>query len=196
VGALAWGGVTLGPWLTCLAFGACLWTAVEYVVHRWLLHGVMARAHARHHDHPLDARYLHGPLSAWAITVAASLAGLTLGLGIARGLWAFVGLNVAYVVFELTHVGVHADFRAGWFRPARRFHAAHHFAKVPGAFGFSTPFWDWVLGTMKAAPRFPRWVLWAVPLPLPLVHFVLASFVQGRTVSILPTEPLEDRQRD
>ncbi len=179
-GAGAWlrGGVTAGSALVWLALGACLWTAVEYVVHRWLLHGVMAGSHARHHDEPLNPRYLHGPLSAWALTYAVSLGGLTLALGLARGLWAFVGLNAAYVVFELTHAGVHADFGAPWFRPARRFHAAHHYARRAGAYGFSTPFWDWVFGTLDAAPRFPRWVLWALPLPLPLVHFALAALTR------------------
>ena len=123
VGASLRGGVTAGAVLVCLALGACLWTAVEYVVHRWLLHGVMSGTHARPHAEPLNPRYLHGPLSAGALTYAASLGGLTLSLGLARGLRAFVGLNAADVAFELPHAGVHADFGAVWFSSARSLRA-------------------------------------------------------------------------
>lgn len=160
-------------------FGANLWTLVEYVVHRALLHGVMARSHARHHKEPANARFLHGPLSAWGVTYLLSLTGLTLSFGLARGLWSFVGLNAAYVVFELTHAAVHADFKARWFRPARLFHASHHYGRVTRAYGFCTPFWDWVFGTLGPARRFPRAALWLLPLPLPLVHFVIASALAG-----------------
>lgn len=173
--ALHRGGVSPGRVAACLLLGVTLWTLVEYVVHRALLHGVLARHHARHHSHPADARYLHGPLSAWAITYAVSLAGLTLSLGLAPGLWSFVGLNAAYVAFELTHAAVHADFAAPWFRPARLFHAAHHHGRAARSYGFSTPFWDWAFGTLGPSSPFPRAALWLCPLPLPLVHFVLAS---------------------
>jgi sterol desaturase/sphingolipid hydroxylase (fatty acid hydroxylase superfamily) len=170
-------------------FGAHLWTLVEYVVHRALLHGLLARYHARHHDQPTAERYLHGPLSAWAITYAVSLAGLTAGFGITAGLWAFVGLNVAYVVFELTHAAVHADFGARWFSAARRFHAGHHYGKTPRAYGFSTPYWDWIFGTLGPRRHFPRKALWLLPLPLPLVHFVLASAVSSPADEAASTAP-------
>ncbi len=173
--ALHRGGVSLPRAALFALLGANLWTLVEYVVHRALLHGAMARSHARHHREPANVRFLHGPLSAWAVTYAVSLVGLTLSFGLARGLWAFVGLNAAYVVFELTHAAVHADFKARWFRPARVFHASHHYGRVTRAYGFCTPFWDWVFGTLGPAHRFPRLALWLVPLPIPMVHFVLAA---------------------
>lgn len=175
--ALHRGGVTPSHAALLVLFGANLWTLVEYVVHRALLHGVMARSHARHHKQPADPRFLHGPLSAWGVTYAVSLAGLTLSLGLAPGLWAFVGLNAAYVAFELTHAAIHADFSARWFRPARLLHAAHHHDRVTRAYGFCTPYWDWVFGTLGPRRRFPRLALWMLPLPVPMVHFVLASLL-------------------
>jgi sterol desaturase/sphingolipid hydroxylase (fatty acid hydroxylase superfamily) len=141
--------------------GGTLWTLVEYLLHRFVLHGLapFSRWHADHHDRPkalissptilsvglfallavAPAWYLWGPWPACALSF---------------------GLITGYGIYGLTHHATHHRVpawaqRSAWLSRRRRWHARHHAASRAGApvghFGVSLDFWDHVFGTHGAA---------------------------------------------
>lgn len=161
--------------------GAASWTLVEYVVHRWVFHLLVPASHAKHHLLPREARYLHGPTHVVLGTWVSALLLYVGGLGPALGLLAVAGLNVTFLGFELLHAHVHRDGGHWLLRRARTWHALHHrndaAAGPPAGFGFVSPFWDLLFGTWPDRAPLPRWLVWVTPIPLPLLHFVLAALL-------------------
>jgi cyclopropane-fatty-acyl-phospholipid synthase len=143
--------------------GGVLWTALEYALHRGVLHGVepFRHWHAEHHLRP-QAR-IGSPtlltaagfaalvwLPAWALLGPAPAAALT--LGVVAGYWAY----------GLTHHALHhGPTGPAWLQRRRRWHAVHHAAHRALAdgrdsavcFGVTTPFWDRVWGSALAPPH-------------------------------------------
>lgn len=137
-------------WLLICLVGLTLWTFVEYLTHRFILHRlpVIRLLHAMHHARP--SAYVGTPL--WV-----SLSGFTLvaflplraiaGHDVAIGITC--GLIVGYVWYLLVHDAVHR-WRLGysWIRKARLRHLLHHRTGEPsGNFGVTTDFWDGVFFT-------------------------------------------------
>lgn len=170
-----------GAWVQACAWlgGAASWTLVEYVVHRWVFHYLVPASHAKHHAHPREPRYLHGPTHVVFATWLSSLAVYTLLLGPQLGLLAVAGLNVTFLGFELLHAHVHREGGHWLLRTARIWHALHHkpqpAEQLPDGLGFVSPFWDLLFGTWPQRAPLPRWLILVVPLPLPLLHFALAA---------------------
>lgn len=176
LGGQAW----LAPlaWRTALAafaVGACSWVLVEYVVHRWVFHALAPRAHAKHHQAPGDARYLHGPTHVVLGTWLSALALYPVVAGLGPGLVAVAGLNVTYALFELIHAVAHYPSCPHGLRLARQWHLLHHHADPGTGHGFVSPVFDALLGTWPAGSAVPRWLVWVLPVPVPLLHFALAE---------------------
>jgi cyclopropane-fatty-acyl-phospholipid synthase len=163
VGLLA-GGVCLwvpagrsgaaGAWV---AAGLAMWTLVEYLLHRFLLHRVAPFRgwHARHHRRP--AALIATP-TLWTATLFVLLvfAPALAALGLWRALALTLGMVGGYLAYTLVHHGVHhAGGRLPLLRPRTRWHARHHCAAAPPAcFGVTSGLWDHVFGTADAAaPR-------------------------------------------
>jgi sterol desaturase/sphingolipid hydroxylase (fatty acid hydroxylase superfamily) len=152
-------------WGTAVIFflgGVVLFTLVEYVMHRYLYH-IPAETekrrrfqyviHGVHHDHPRDkARLAMPPLLSIVLAVLfISLFRLIIGPnGYAFG----GGFLFGYSSYLLAHYAIHI------YKQPKNFlgiiwkhHNLHHFVGDDGAFGVSTPFWDYIFGTMPAEPR-------------------------------------------
>lgn len=176
-------GATPTALLAAFVGGAVSWTLVEYVVHRWVFHDLFPASHAKHHLHPREIRYLHGPthvvFGTWASAMLVYIALLGPGLGCV----AVAGLNLAFLGFELLHAHVHREGGHWLLRRARTWHALHHRrddgAQVSG-FGFVSPFWDLCFGTWPDRAPLPRWLVLALPVPLPLLHFAVAAMMRRR----------------
>jgi len=160
--------------ITCTIAGLIAWTLVEYVVHRYMLHGLAPfnRWHAEHHRRPaarigspivLSASllFLFAALPAWSMFGGWVAAALTLGLA------------TGYLTYGLAHHATHhripfidghrngvEPFRAGWrtaltkswLRQRRRLHVMHHAVRSDPQsvhFGVTTAFWDRVFGTAE-----------------------------------------------
>ncbi|MEO8278280.1 MAG: sterol desaturase family protein [Ideonella sp.] len=139
-------------WLLAACAGLSVWTGLEYVLHRCLLHRlpILRTLHESHHHHP-------GALIGTPTWVSA---GLFFGLwgmlekvlagGAADGVVA--GLMTGYLVYVIVHDAVHhrSARHGSWLYQCKIRHAQHH---RPGAhcnFGVSTGFWDTVCGTAAA----------------------------------------------
>jgi sterol desaturase/sphingolipid hydroxylase (fatty acid hydroxylase superfamily) len=150
--------------------GLLLWTPLEYVAHRYVmhrdfppsrnplrafLHHAFDETHVEHHQKPWAAKHLSGSLKNTLpiILVWNALAFLapwyTVPLMVA-------GLVQAYVVEEWVHYAVHfEDFGGPYWTYIRRHHMYHH-SKIGSevAFGLTNGIWDVVCDTrIPAAHR-------------------------------------------
>lgn len=130
--------------------GYAIWTFVEYVVHRFILHHVagLSELHKVHHDAsgelvgtpPIFSVSAFYFLGYWPIaeiwgrsTAAAILTGLLTGY-----------LSYVFVHYALHHMGSHG-FRV--MKRLKRRHALHHQSQDIN-FGVTTDIWDRVFGTI------------------------------------------------
>jgi cyclopropane-fatty-acyl-phospholipid synthase len=157
-------GLALVAWS---AAGLLVWTLVEYLLHRFVLHGLQPfrRWHAAHHDRPTALICAPTLLSAGLILVLVFLPVLWLA-----GAWPACastwGLLMGYLAYAVTHHATH-HWRAdnAWTRRRKHWHAAHHHLATPVCFGVTSGFWDVVFGSLppdrglsasSRAPSTPR----------------------------------------
>jgi hypothetical protein len=158
------------PWgaIIFYAFGLPVWTFVEYLFHRFVLHGRFAPGkgiirkflherldplHWEHHARPFDGHHINGELSDLLplFFIAAPVSFLapiyTLPVLLA-------GVVQCYVVEEWVHHSVHFyNFRSPYFRYIKRHHYYHHSPKgMEQGFGLTNGFWDIVFQTRYPEP--------------------------------------------
>jgi sterol desaturase/sphingolipid hydroxylase (fatty acid hydroxylase superfamily) len=146
-----------GQTLVSLALGVAVWTWVEYMVHRFVLHGrfpdgpgrlqhAMHRffdtMHGDHHLRPWDGMYINGFLDTLPFAILFGALSFALPLPTAP---VFVAtLLQCYVIEEWVHYSVHFHtFRWRYFSYIRRHHLYHHSPHgYDVAFGISNGIWD------------------------------------------------------
>lgn len=132
------------------AGGLAAWTLIEYLFHRFLLHGPSPFCdwHAKHHARP-SARIASPTI------FSASLLGVLVFLPgcLVAGVWyacsLTLGVTAGYLAYAITHHATHR-WRASsaWLKRRKRWHATHHHAKGrTRCFGVTNAFWDRVFGT-------------------------------------------------
>jgi sterol desaturase/sphingolipid hydroxylase (fatty acid hydroxylase superfamily) len=138
--------------------GACVWTLIEYGLHRGLGHrgGSKNAFTVEHLAHHAKVDYF---APAWKKALAAcAVLGLTGPLLVwllgSVGFAAAMGFVLMYLLYEFTHKRLHTHpplTRYG--RWARRHHLYHHFKRPHLNHGVTTPVWDFVFGTLEVPPR-------------------------------------------
>jgi len=137
--------------------GVFVFTFVEYMMHRYLFHiktstpkreKFQYTLHGIHHEFPKDKERLAMP-PVMSITISTILLFL---LKFIIGDFVFVflpGFLVGYAGYLVMHYIQHI-FKApkGFFKSWWANHAVHHYKDQTKAFGVSSPFWDYVFGTM------------------------------------------------
>jgi sterol desaturase/sphingolipid hydroxylase (fatty acid hydroxylase superfamily) len=127
------------------------WTLLEYVVHRFVLHGIQPfrRWHAAHHASPGDL------ICAPTILTASIIAGcLFMPVWAFADVWlacsATLGLLLGYFAYAVTHHATH-HWRGsgGWLRRRRQWHLVHHHERLPCCYGVTSGFWDHVFGSIR-----------------------------------------------
>lgn len=137
-----------------VAVGVFAWTFAEYWLHRVVFHfermpKLHYFLHGIHHVYPNDKYRLVMPPGASAVPAILFwlLAWGLLGYDLA--LPTFAGFGIGYLWYDMTHWWTHAGkARTKWGKQLRRHHMLHHFKDHDQYFGVSTPFWDWVFGTL------------------------------------------------
>lgn len=134
-------------WATHVAMGLFLWTAVEYAMHRLVLHRLAP--HYQHHDEPDTLAYIFAPL--WLSGVSAGVLFVLLGLATGsfqRGALIEAATVSGYLFYEALHVRMHSPVAGGFLlRALRKHHFYHHFADDTRCYGVTTPMWDYVFRT-------------------------------------------------
>jgi sterol desaturase/sphingolipid hydroxylase (fatty acid hydroxylase superfamily) len=136
-------------WFAALLAGLASWSALEYVLHRWVLHRVppFRGLHEQHHRH--TAALIGTPT--W---VSAPLF-VALWIALAREVAApaaggfTTGLMLGYLIYAFVHDTVHhRRVRPGsWLYRAKLRHARHHRPGANADFGVSTGLWDRIFAT-------------------------------------------------
>lgn len=147
------------------AAGIILWTAAEYLLHRFIFHftprttlqkRIAFLIHGVHHAQPRVKTRLVMPLMMSIPLAIFFYALFTLVISYMMGapwLTAFVfsGYVIGYVCYDLIHYMLHhVQFKGGIGKFLRTHHMRHHTA-WDTRFGVSTPLWDHVFGTEPAA---------------------------------------------
>lgn len=137
--------------------GLVAWTLVEYVLHRFVLHGLQPFKtwHAEHHRRPRALIGTPTILSTVLIVALVFLPALVLS-DLWRASALTFGLLTGYLVYALVHHATH-HWRAhnAWSRRIKRHHALHHSPVATAArYGVTSALWDVVFGTAgKPLPR-------------------------------------------
>jgi sterol desaturase/sphingolipid hydroxylase (fatty acid hydroxylase superfamily) len=137
-------------WALAFLAGTAIWSLLEYVAHRFVLHRVplFRRLHAQHHAAPTAL-----------VGTPTWLSVALLAVGVFLPLWREAGVNLAggfsaglilgYLWYVSVHHAVHR-WRArqgSYLYRAKLRHAVHHRARPSCNFGVSTGLWDLALGS-------------------------------------------------
>jgi sterol desaturase/sphingolipid hydroxylase (fatty acid hydroxylase superfamily) len=168
LGTLAWRSARVSRALVFSLAGLALWSLMEYLVHRFvlhevfppgkgwartLMHGMFDAAHVDHHAEPWDGYHINGHLD--TLFVAAWLVPLSFLAPPYTASMAVAALFAGYAAEEWVHHALHfRNFRWRYFQYLRRRHLYHHSRHGVGtAYGVTSDFWDKVFGTRIPAPQ-------------------------------------------
>ena len=144
--------------LGSFALGVIAWTAVEYAVHRYILHGrfpdgpgvlehflhkYFDHLHWEHHKRPWDGNHINGTIQD-TLPFVGPVALLSFLFPLATLPALLAGFVQAYIAEEWVHHSVHfCEFRGRYFRYIKRHHLYHHSPKGSVvAYGLSNGLWD------------------------------------------------------
>jgi len=137
----------------CVVVGWLAWTLVEYLLHRFVLHGLppFSRWHGEHHRRPLaliatptvwSAGWLLGGVYLPLLWVSDRWYAAALTLGVLAG----------YLAYGVVHHAIHLGTgRSAWLQRRRRWHQLHHHSRAGGCYGVSGGWWDAIFATSPSA---------------------------------------------
>ncbi|KAJ5642108.1 Ceramide very long chain fatty acid hydroxylase SCS7 [Penicillium lividum] len=149
-------------WIT----GVCLWSLIEYLMHRFLFHldnwlpdnrvGLTAHflLHGIHHYLPMDKYRLVMPPTLFVALAAPfwKLAHAVFFYNWYAAVQVFCGGIFGYVCYDLTHYFLHHRNLPMYYKELKKYHLQHHYADFENGFGVTSRFWDRVFGTELETP--------------------------------------------
>jgi sterol desaturase/sphingolipid hydroxylase (fatty acid hydroxylase superfamily) len=155
-------GHTALPSTTLVISGLAIWTFVEYLFHRFVLHRVeyFSKMHFEHHDEEME---LIGTPTLMSLTLLIGLVFLPLYFITSDhiALCLMAGFLIGYIAYVWVHFAVHHKGSGGWkfMRKLKRQHAVHHHGTSETNFGVTTDLWDRFFRTketkISTAVRYP-----------------------------------------
>jgi len=155
--------------LAYLAMGVMTWTVLEYLVHRYILHGrfpdgpgflrhrvhtFFDTMHADHHQRPWDGLYINGYLDSIPFAALFVIVSFVV-TPFYKAPVLVAGLLQSYVLEEWIHYSVHfCRFKSRYFQYIRLHHWYHHSPRGSAlGFGLTSGLWDRITGTRIPARR-------------------------------------------
>ncbi|CEO59151.1 Putative Sphingolipid fatty acid hydroxylase [Penicillium brasilianum] len=146
--------------------GVCLWTLIEYLMHRFLFHvdnwlpdnrvGLTLHflLHGIHHYLPMDRYRLVMPPTLFVILAAPfwKLAHAVFFYNWFAAVQVFCGGVFGYICYDLTHYFLHHRNLPLYYKELKKYHLQHHYADFENGFGVTSRFWDRVFGTELETP--------------------------------------------
>jgi sterol desaturase/sphingolipid hydroxylase (fatty acid hydroxylase superfamily) len=140
-----------GQWLefsVLVGLGLVIWTLTEYVLHRFVMHGLQpfSRWHAEHHQRPTALICTPTIISMMLIASLVFLPALMLSDNLWQACALTLGVVVGYLFYSIMHHATH-HWRAdsAWLKQRKRWHLLHHCnIEQPACFGVTSGFWDHV----------------------------------------------------
>ncbi len=141
-----------GAFALYLVFGIFIWTATEYVLHRYLFHYVPKSKwglrlhfifHGVHHDYPRDAKRLVMVPSVSIPLAVAFYFLFKLFLAPTHLYSFFSGFILGYLAYDMTHYAIHhANFKTPFWKKIKQHHMLHHYSDPSKGYGVSSALWD------------------------------------------------------
>ncbi|MFZ6849189.1 sterol desaturase family protein [Undibacterium sp. RuRC25W] len=141
-------------WLLSLMLvvgGIVIASAVEYLSHRFILHGVkpFSTWHQRHHQQPKSSIGTPTSVSASLILVLIFLP-LWFSAPLFYATAVTLGVVIGYATYIITHHATHHwKGRNRWLVNRKQWHALHHCVAPDCYYGVSSSLWDHVFATVK-----------------------------------------------
>ncbi|QKX62069.1 uncharacterized protein TRUGW13939_09225 [Talaromyces rugulosus] len=146
--------------------GLCVWTLIEYGMHRCLFHidkwlpdnrvGISLHflLHGIHHYLPMDRYRLVMPPTLFVLLAAPfwKFAHFVLFHNWYAGLLGYCGGVFGYICYDLTHYFLHHRNLPLYYKQLKKYHLQHHFADYENGFGVTSRFWDRIFGTELEIP--------------------------------------------
>lgn len=148
-------GISIGAFALYFIIGLAVWTATEYLLHRFIFHyhptsdwgkRVHFIFHGVHHDYPRDKKRLVMPPSA-SIPLATLFYFLFSLFFTQTHLFAFFpGFLLGYLIYDMLHYAMHHyNFKSGIMKRIKQHHMLHHYQNPEKGFGVSSSLWDEIL---------------------------------------------------
>ena len=147
--------ITAAAFTGFFILGIFVWTATEYVLHRYLFHylpksdwGLRLHFifHGVHHDYPRDSKRL---VMVPSVSIPlATLFYFIFSLFLAEvNLYAFFpGFILGYLAYDMTHYAIHhANFKSSFWKKIKQHHMLHHYDDPSRGYGVSSVLWDKIL---------------------------------------------------
>lgn len=138
-----------------LFFGWISWTFLEYLAHRFWLHGPGSRdllKHAYHHAHPTEIEVTGRQRLFIALSAVAVL---YIAYRLKNYFTIFSGFYVGMVGYLFIHMLVHKKWFGKYFPRLQQFHILHHLKLPNHCFGVSVYLWDFVFNTVPPKKEMP-----------------------------------------
>ncbi|GAD95728.1 ceramide very long chain fatty acid hydroxylase SCS7 [Paecilomyces variotii No. 5] len=146
--------------------GLCIWTLVEYGLHRFLFHidkflpdnrvGISLHflLHGIHHYLPMDRYRLVMPPTLFLILAFPfyKLAHAVFSYNWYAAVMVYCGGIFGYICYDMTHYFLHHRNLPLYYKELKKYHLQHHFADFDNGFGVTSRFWDRVFGTELETP--------------------------------------------
>lgn len=134
-----------GSLFALVLIGLLAWSAIEYLIHRFVLHGLQPFQawHEEHHRRPEALIRTPTILSASLILILIFLPMLLFGGNLWRACALSLGLLIGYYAYTITHHAIHHwKTNNTWLLRRQQWHGLHHDLRQPGRFGVTSQFWD------------------------------------------------------
>ncbi len=138
-----------------LALGIFIWSAAEYVLHRYIFHFVPKTKwglrlhfifHGVHHDYPRDSKRLVMVPSVSLPLAVIFYSLFSLFLSPAHLYSFFAGFVLGYLFYDMTHYAIHhANFKSPFWKKIKQHHMLHHYDDPSKGYGVSSALWDKIL---------------------------------------------------
>lgn len=138
-----------------LALGIFIWSAAEYVLHRYIFHFVPKTKwglrlhfifHGVHHDYPRDSKRLVMVPSVSLPLAVIFYSLFSLFLSPAHLYSFFSGFVLGYLFYDMTHYAIHhANFKSPFWKKIKQHHMLHHYDDPSKGYGVSSALWDKIL---------------------------------------------------
>ena len=140
-------GLTWTRGLIVLAAGLAAWTLLEYLLHRFVLHGVepFKDWHRQHHLNPEIPMRIPVVFSLALVIALIVLPALLAAPGISMVFSS--GLLLGHLLQESVHHDLHKPASGSWFVARWRDHDLHHHSNSCANYGTLTGFWDSIFRT-------------------------------------------------
>jgi len=137
--------------------GFLVWTATEYVMHRFVFHFVPKSKiglrlhfifHGVHHDYPKDRLRLVLP-PAVSIPLATMFYFIFRNVIISDGFYMFfTAFLIGYLIYDMIHYAIHhVQFKGKFWNLLKSHHLKHHYVYPEKGYGVSSPLWDKIVRT-------------------------------------------------